>query len=430
MKFALKVIILFLIVFNLRIPYFYNTVFFAVFITTLYYFYKKKSIPFTYFSYRYIVTVILATFGILLVVFLISTYHETEAVGTTRRLLIQFSMLCALIYALPLFFERKTSEAYEDALLIIVCAFALQGFIHLMGYVIPPFGEFLISIKPQGFQDLLNDPKRNVDRFRGYAFSGTTFFELPSAYGAAFIVYIRLLLMKGQQYLVGYKSYIMLVLIVIGIMLTGRIGFVGIGIGLIFYFIFVPDPILILSRIFKATVVFLPVILVVYFIVLSPWQQRELQTDILPYAFEFFYNFAETGRFGTWSSDVTFKAFYYPLRDETLLLGHGTENIYSVLHMYPFTDAGYMKNLLFGGIPYLSCLIIYQFLYFSKPIFVSFQNRDSESKIDRYFFFCLFAHILAVHIKDLALGVQHLTEVLFLFVGISYMVKYYAKIEK
>jgi hypothetical protein len=138
----------------------------------------------------------------------------------------------------------------------------------------------------------------------------------------------------------------------------------------------------------------------------------------------------DKGSLSTGSSNVTF-SFYYPLRDETLLWGHGIEDLWAIGNLYSFTDAGYMRSIIFGGVPFLICLVTYQFLYFLLPLRVAAsRGREKENRMDVYCFLFLFAYILILHIKDNALGIQHLTEVLFLFIGFSYLVNYYAKLEE
>ncbi|MDR2408418.1 MAG: hypothetical protein LBE13_09960 [Bacteroidales bacterium] len=429
MKLAFKVILLFLIVFNIRMPYVYNTVFLSIILATIYYFFTKKSIPFTYFNYRYSVTIIIATLVITLITFSITTLHGEYTVLLIKRFFIQLLMLCALIYVFPILLEDdKESHAFEKALVIICYTFALQGFIHLLGYLIAPIGDWLLSIKPEDYEEGLQ--AGNINRFRGLALAGSIFFELPSAYGVAIILFTRIQLIEGQKYLTGYKSYIVLLLIVAGIMLTGRVGFVGIGASIAFYFLFVKDPIVFLGRIVKNAIIFSPLILIIWFFVLSSSQRAAFENELFPFSFEFYYRFRDTGQIATGSSDATFYAFYFPLEDETLLWGHGTDNIFALLNKYPFTDAGYMRTVMFGGIFYLICMLIYQFLYFSMPIKIASSDRGRESKMDLYCFLCLFAYILVLHIKDNALGMQHLTEVLFLYTCLSYLIRYYAKLGK
>lgn len=430
MKLLFKILILFLIVFNFKIPYFYNTVFLSILLSGLYYIFDRKTVPFTYFTYKYNIVIIVGTLAVAFIIFTITTLHEQYSFTMIRRLLVQLSMLFAVIFAFPIFVEGDKSNAYEKVLTIICYTFALQGLIHLSGYLFPAWGDYLISIKPQDLQDLIYDPERNVDLFRGYALSGSIFFELPSAYGVAVIMFIRLQLIEGQEYITGYKSFIVFLLLISGIMLSGRIGFVGVGIGVVLYFFFIKDPVIALKRVIKSSLVFIPVILIIYFLILTPAQRWSFQEELFPFAFEFFYNYEETGELRTHSSDATLYSFYYPLMDETLIKGHGIDNIYQLLRMYPFTDAGYMKSLLFGGIPYLICLLIYQFLYFYQPISIASKINTKESKIDLIFFISLYVYILLLHYKDVALGMQHLTEVLFLSIGLSYLIKYYSKPEE
>jgi hypothetical protein len=400
-------------------------------LSTFYYIITRKSIPFTYFSYRHNAKIIMATLILAVIVYSYSTFHGQPVAGSIKRIFIQLSMLLTLVYILPILMEDvKESNAFEEALIIICYTFALQGAIHFAAYLIPPLGDFILYMKPDYFIADIENPAKNFHRFRGYALSGSVYFELPSAYGVAFILFVRLQQIKGQTYLTGYKSYIVFILFIIGIMLTGRVGFVGVGVGIGLYFLFVKDPVAILGRIFKNVLAFLPVLMIIWFFVISPSQRKSIEAEVFPYAFEFYYKFKDTGRIATGSSDTTFKAFYFSLETETLLFGHGVDDIFGLLDQYGFTDAGYMRTIMFGGIPFLICLLVYQFLYFSMPIKAALRYKEEETRKDFYCFLFLFIYILVLHLKDYALGLQHLTEVLFLYAGISYLIKYYAKLEE
>ncbi|MDR0798156.1 MAG: hypothetical protein LBN18_00120 [Dysgonamonadaceae bacterium] len=424
MKEALKVTIIFLIVFNFKMPFLYNSVVLAGLLTGFYYLYTRKSIPFTYFFFRYNAGILIATIIFAVITTAITVFHEGFYFVTVMRLGVQFYMISALIFALPLIIEDRESEAFELACKYICYAFTVQGFIHLLGYLIPEVGDFLMSIKPEEIQAAIKDPHKNIDLFRAYALSGSIFFELPSAYGVAFIAFMRLQLMENQKYITGYMRYAVFTLIVVGIMLTGRVGFVGIGFGLLLYFLFVADPIVILARFTKRALLFIPAILAIYFFVLSPAQQHSFENQIFKFAFEAFYNYSATGHLSTSSTNTTFYAFYFPIKDDTILFGHGINGRSN--EFYTFTDAGYMRSLIFGGVFFLICQIIYQWLYFMRPVAVARANKaDKAGRIDRAFFIILFVYILVLHVKDNALGVQHLTEVLFLFLGCTYLVKHY-----
>jgi hypothetical protein len=297
-----------------------------------------------------------------------------------------------------------------------------------VGYLHPPFGEFIMSLKPIEMQAAIRDPHKNIAAFRGYALTGSVFFELPCAYGVAFMAFMRLQLMEGQKYIRGHMSYLVFALIVLGVMLTGRVGFFGIALGIGLFFMYEVDPIVIISRILKRAAAFLPVLLIFYFVILSPTQRHSVENQLFRYAFEAVYKWIETGHFTTTSSNTTIEGFYFPLKDETVIFGHGFNGQNNA--MYTWTDAGYMRSLIFGGVIYLFCQIFYQLLYFIRPISIAKSRKDEqEGRIDMVFFILLFVFMLIVHIKDSALGVQHLTETIFLLLGSSYITRHYAKLE-
>jgi hypothetical protein len=346
--------------------------------------------------------------------------HEAFFFLYIKRVGIEILMLVATIYAIPLLIEDRESEAVQIICACVCWAFAIQGAISLVGFLIPEFGDYLISIKAPEFQAMLNDPRRNISRYRGFVLSGSLFFELPATYGLAFIMYIRLLLIQGQTHIVGHMRYIVALLMIVGIMICGRTGFVGVAVGIILYFIFVPDPVVIFNRLLKRSVIFIPILLIVYFFVLTPQQKESFEDDLFPFAFEMYYNYKETGSFSTGSTDAT-KGFYYPLRDETLMFGHGTDTKFT---SYRPIDAGYMRTLIYGGVPFLLMLICYQFLYFKIPLSLLDERGFKWKKVDFYCFWLLFLYILVLHIKDYALGTMHLAEVIFLLYGVAFIMQY------
>jgi hypothetical protein len=344
-----------------------------------------------------------------------------------KRGLVMLSMLLALVYAFPLLIEGNEKTAYEEASFILCYAFALQGAIHLAGFLIPSVGDFLFNMKPEGVRTAILDPNRNIDLFRAYALTGSFFFELPAAYGVACVMFFRIQLMEGQRYITGYKSYIIFFLLIMGISLSGRTGFVGLFLGLAWYLFFAYNRLgAILKTALKVSVGYV-VLLSAFYLFLSPKQQNSFLNDLFPFAFEAYFNYTEKGQFRTASTDVTMQLFYYPLEDQTYAWGHGL--ISGEHHSYRHTDAGYMNALIYGGIPYLLILLVYQALYFIRPSVIAYKRNTKEDTIDLFCFILLFIYMLILEYKDTALGTQHITEVIFLFLGGSYLIQYYVNQE-
>jgi hypothetical protein len=375
---------------------------------------------------HYIVIILTTTIVVGFMYYLYMVLHVQTHDLFVRRMVIQMVMLVAAVYAIPMLIEGRESEAVEIVCTYVCCAYAVQGLISLTGFLIPSFGDWLISVKAEEFQAMMNDRRRNISRYRGYVLSGSLFFELPASYGLAFIMFVRLQLIEGQKFLTGYKSVIVCFLMLIGIMICGRTGFVGVGIGVILYFLFVANPFLMMWNIFKSTVIFVPVLIIVYFTLLSPDQKKSFEKDLFPFAFEAYYNYRDYGEFRTGSTDAT-KGFYYSLRDETYIFGEGTDMWHS--SYYP-VDAGYMRTLVYGGVPFLIMLLYYQFLYFKAPISLLSSRNTVRERVDFYCCWLFYLYILVLHLKDYALGSMHLVEVMYMLFGVAVIVWHEDREEK
>jgi hypothetical protein len=405
-------------------PVIHNSVFLALGIIILYYLNTRKlSIPLTYFTHHYIVTILISTFLVCFAFYGYTVLHEKYFDSFVKRMIIQFQMLFTLVLAYPILIEDRDSESFDIASQLICYVYAIQGVIHLTGFLVPAVGDWLISIKPTGLQDML----MGGENFRGFALTGSLFFELPAGYGIAFILFVRLQLISGQQYITGFGRYFVFCFIIIGIMLSGRTGFVGMAIGIVLYFIFVPDPFLIVTNLLKKAIAFVPAILIIYFFLLTPSQRQSFEMKVFPFAFEAFYNVQEGKEFGTASTDVTM-SFYFPLDDKTLVFGAGAD-VYGGNIPFPATDAGYMRSVIYGGLPLLIILLIYQFLYFYVPLRLSSKFKTKEDRVAFWCFLLSFFYVLVLHIKDTALGTMHSVEAILLFMGSTYIIQYYNRPE-
>ncbi|MDR1764350.1 MAG: hypothetical protein LBR64_10455 [Dysgonamonadaceae bacterium] len=417
MKTFFKVVLVFLIVFNFRMPMVYNSVFLAMLLATVYYIIPRQKIPLTYFTAKYNALILFSTLIMAFIYYVYAGFHGQSDIVMVKRFLVQFQMLLTMVYITPLLLDgEEESNAYNLACKYLAYAFAVQGVIHLTGYIYTPFGEWILSTKPPEVIARFNNAASGLQRFRGYALTGSLFFELPAAYGIAFIAFVRLMLSDAAKQIPRYMPYFVFFFLIVGIMLSGRTGFIGVGIGIAFYFIFVKDPVSIIYNMAKRTLVIIPVLLIVFFFVLTPQKRKGFIDDVFPFAFEFMYRFSETGELGTRSTDATI-AFYFPLNDDTLIYGIGADP-QRVSSGYPFTDAGYMRTLIYGGVPLLIMLFIYQYLYFHTPLVYA---RRERSWLDILLFLSMFFCISVYHIKDLALGTQHISEVQFLLLGFTYI---------
>jgi hypothetical protein len=339
-------------------------------------------------------------------------------------------MLWAMIYAIPLFVEGKKSSAFEEISTIICYIFAIQGLIHLTAYLYEPLGEILYEMKPDGIKDKVLNPIFNVAKFRLYCLSGIVFVELVAAYGAAFILFFRLQLNNSRHpYLRGWLNYAVLIFMIIGTMLAGRTGFVGLGLGFLLWMYFAFNKIFVfLSYNIKSIAYVIIALIVAYNFLLTSNQRRMFNEEVFPFAFEWYFSYQELGTLNVRSLEGT-ESHYFYLQDKTLLMGHG-ETFERESFIYPPSDAGYMNNLIFGGIPYLVFLIIYQSLYFIQPILLARRKKTFLNRADSALFLLFFFYILILSIKTTAIGTIHIVESIFITVGSAYVIQYYSQENK
>ena len=419
----MKVIILFFIVFTWRVPYVYNTAFLSMILVSVIYIFDKDRIPFTYFYQRYNVVILVGTVVIALVIFIISMIHSVEVMNNIqKRMWVELVMLWAVVYALPFFIGDNKSNAFNEMSMIVCCAFALQGMIHLAGFLYSPLGDILFEMKPPGIKQKVLSSRYNVARFRLYCLSGSVFVELVAAYGVAFILFFRLLLLNSlHSFFYGWRKYVILLFMTMGTMLAGRTGFVGLALGLILWFLFSFNRIFVFVKQNSFYIVSIAIVLVLAFNFIVPSDKRKMFVDeVIPFAFEFYYHYRDYGTFGIASLDGT-ESHYFPLRDETLLKGHGS---WTEKNNYPHSDAGYINNLIFGGIPYLFCLIIYQSLYFIRPISAAGARRSFSNRVDVALFMLLFFYIFVISYKTTAIGTLHTVMSLYIAAGSAYLTQY------
>ncbi|MDR0732859.1 MAG: hypothetical protein LBF08_02180 [Dysgonamonadaceae bacterium] len=423
MKYLLKVIILFLIVFNFHVPAIHYSCTVAVIFCVLYGVMFKRASLFTYFAYRHCFTILFWTFLMVVINVVISALHERFSIDVIKRFVVQGYMLCCLVFALPFLIDKKAA-AFKDAIAVICGAFALQGLIHLLGFFISPMGEFLFSLHSKALQDAAFDTTRNIDRFRFYSLTGSPFFELPAAYGVACILFFRMQLMPGQKHLKGATAFLVMVLLILGIALSGRTGFIGLGLGVLLYVVFNWRNFSLMGRHIVRISGGLALLTVIFYTTLTPQQKDDFTNQLLPFALEAYYEWEITGELATASTDDLIKEHYYPLDTETILWGRGGNSDSGI--GFRHTDAGYMNSVMFGGVFYVLLLAFYQYLYFRQPMRLSRRLQSREGKINFFCFFILFAHMFILEYKGNALGTQHITEVLLLYIGFSFLIEQYA----
>jgi hypothetical protein len=385
---------------------------------TVYYFISKGSISYGYFLLSYVVLIFT---GLLLISgysYFLPIFFNTYDMGLFKGFFVQAYMFIAMVYAFPLFLKDVKNNFFEYIIVLIIHIFVVQGVISVISFIYEPAANFLISFQKN--ENLVENLSSAGASFRFYSLSGNIFFDLPATYGLVIILFFRLQF-KNKNYFPGFRKYLIFAVLLVGCSFSGRTSFVGMGIALAMSLFMDQNIGAKLKRLFIGLSCCSVLFLVVFFL-LQPSKRQILQDDVFPFAFEFFYNFQEGKGLTTASSDAL-KHMYFPVSPETFWLGDG--RFYNEGGgFYKGTDAGYMRQLLFGGIPYIIFLILYQLLFFIKPIRLAFSRSKITNRNDLFLWLAMFAYIFILNHKGDALGRMQIYEALILLLGFAYVEQY------
>jgi len=391
-------ILLFFIVFNFRVPVLHNSIILALFIMVLAlllnssYLTSFLSLIKTKYFFRILIYLFFLILWTVIFVRLQGTYDYT--------LLIKFIFHLISIVTLITFLSILSCYRYFNSSYImnlLFSAFALQAIIQIMSGINHDFFDF-IQFFHNNSEQALYVMKRHMG-LRGGALAGDLFFSLSIAYGLVFFLYIKKIIDTESFSL---KDSLYLILYMIGMFTSARIGYVGIILGFV-YFVLAKKVKLRskLKSFFKFFIYIVIVVAIVY--ILLPSNLKELLFDkLLPYAFEFIYSYMNNGEFATSSTEhLTKDMFIYPSLLVTWIVGEGRmigmDGFY-----YLHTDAGYSRILFYSGIYGFVMLLVYQLMFFMQRSNIS--NNVILQKNYLKTVFLVIAYILIVNIKGLALG--------------------------
>lgn len=286
-----------------------------------------------------------------------------------------------------------------------------NSFIHI--FIIQTISQVIVFLNQSTLAPIVRifshyDPDSVIgigNNVRGVALSAATTYHLSLIYGVAFIIYIKGLIEKRA---VTFFDLIKGLLVVVGIFFAGRTGFVGVGIGGLYFLITTHSS---LRKKIKACLKLAITIglIIVTFLSFAPKNMKTLVVDsLIPYAFEFIYQKLETGKTQSASTNELKEQWQHDFKERELLFGSGkyTEDG----HYYMKCDAGILRHLLFGGIIFYLLIILYQ-AELTLPL------KKGKAY---YVFVLIFIYFCLMDFKGVTLGMNKFAYVTTLLFGYSY----------
>lgn len=273
---------------------------------------------------------------------------------------------CYLIGSLLVNILKYRGFTTRKFLDILTSTLALQGFLMLCMMVSPGFRNTVFEMMDmRGLNQFINTGHR------GLAISWVKYYDFSSfqSIGAILIA-----LKYRFNTKIGGLDIVKYLLILFSIVTSGRTGLIGVALSFtIFLFSFAK----VRKNVLKYTLIliFTPYIAYESLSYISPGVYKSMNEKLLPWAFEAYYNYMESGSLTTESSDYLIENFYFDVNESTLLFGDGRYRDGNEYYMD--TDAGYMRHVLFFGLLGSSILI----LSYLRLCYIGFKRGNSPYSI-------------------------------------------------
>jgi hypothetical protein len=395
MKKIINLVLLFFLVFGFKLP-FLNSTYLAGSIAFILILFKQGRGDYfiRLFKNKYIFKLLVLTFLMAPVGVLIAIFHGTYDLSLAKQVVSQLPVFISSLLVFSVIYPSLKSE--NELLQLILEVFLIQAIIIILAFIIPSILE-IVELLQYPDNSAQASSNRNNNVYRGLSLSGDLFFGLSASFGLIYVFFTKYILDKDS---LGVIDVLIGLILIIGNVFIARIGFVGLLFALIL-FLFYKSKHIKVHRFFK--VIFVAIISIALFWILIPKDlQYVIIESVMPFAFEFIYNYLESSEIGTSSTNHLLSMYDIKLSIKTFLFGDGYFTSESGAY-YMKTDSGYLRQILFGGVFYFLFMILYQLQIFSVKKF-----KKTCTKREKFNYNLLvtvvFCYFLTIHSKGIAIG--------------------------
>jgi hypothetical protein len=308
--------------------------------------------------------------------------------------------------AFPFFaYLRYKQVLFSTIEKLFVWIFVLQTIIQLIVFNSPFLSETILQ-----FNNF--DPEITLGigaNIRGKALSAATTYHLTMAYGICFILYVKNYI--GEY--VSIKNIVIGILIFVGIFFAGRTGFVGCLIGALGYLFHIRVSLKSKIKFILKSVSYLLLSVGGIMFVIAfcfPDFYDALNSEILPYAFEFWYSMEDSGKMQTQSTNQLLSMWEVKLDWQELIFGSGQYHDANGSY-YKHVDPGILRHLLFMGVGGYLLLVLYQL--FLLPVW----KMDRKVK---YYYSLILLFLFVMEFKSVNIGLNKFAFSITLLLSFSY----------
>ncbi len=371
---------------------------------------SSKSVFFMILSNKYILLILLILLLLIFFSIVFPTLHQTFDYSFTYTLINQFIYLLIGVLIASSFYKSFIRKDIIECLIVI---FIIQSIIQLIVFSIPTLQDHMFFFNRA--DDFASDGYKGI---RGLALASGTGWNLSLSYGLIFILTFYYALQRENI----FKSIVYIFLLFVGCFFAGRTGYLGMLFGFILFFG--------LSNIIhKAKILFfIPVFSILLFIFIGffPNIYTSLEEKVFPFVFEFYYNYENSGRFETGSTNVLIDMWKTDFDPNKLIFGYGYFTDPYTGAYFKKVDIGILRNLFFwggGGYFILICYQTYFFLILYKYM----------KKIEKNIFFLLvflMGYLFIAEFKAMTLGYNKMVISILFLIVVSYFMKSSVELNK
>lgn len=404
-------LLLFMIIFSFRVPLLYNSTVLAGILLCIPAFYSpsfcKNLIAFS--RNKNVIRVFIGMLIVLFCSFLVPVIYLTFDFSIIRPLVGQMPSFLVLILYFAFVITQKLSE--DDCKKILFDVFLLQAFIQLVALLFPGFHSLIELGQDPGNVEISHSMYGGM---RNMALASNQFFALASVYGLVVIIYLSEILRK-KTFLV--KDGIYLLFYTCGIILSGRTGFFGFVFGLLYLFLSHEIKFIRKLKMILWGLVLLGVTAVCVYSFVP--EDSFIKTKILPFAFEFVYNYVEGEGLKTESTRGLLTMLNRDISLKTFLIGDGLYTNPDGSY-YMHTDSGYFRMIFLFGIGGLFLFLYFQltclpYRYFCK-------TKEYQLLIG-----VIILYLLLLQVKGETLGyIKYVNSVIYYFFTSIYLIRVYS----
>lgn len=302
---------------------------------------------YTTISKRVVFFTILSFLFVVVLVSVYATFRQTYDIEFAVPVLHIIASIPACLFISAYIFQKASIKPQDNLLKPLYSylsfIFFLQVFFILLMLFVPEVADYINSLTKS---DALLERMATYGGSRGLGLSGSVAFGL--AVLMAQLMYIVFFLKFSiQNYKIKNIDFILILASSVAVLSAGRTSIAGIAI-LIMSLLIISLTRSGLGNIFK-TIVVLPIFLIIISLVLLSINIPSVQTYIF-YVFQPIQHYIDYGNFQVSSLEGLENMYFIP-SEQTLLIGDARYTGVNGVAYYMGTDAGYMRYLLFFGLP-------------------------------------------------------------------------------